>query len=288
MPREKRGSRISHVLSNFGGHIRASIVRSPSYEHGPGNARSNRSIPSTPPAGHAETLFDSPTGSPTLNNRALPDGPEDVFANAQRRTPTKTGQRDTMISPLSMSAKHPLLDQSTITASPSKPTITFDLASPSPRRGMSESASFRPRANSDVTANGPKPPFRQTNSAGHDQPGPIVESSSLNMHRKTSHSPTRVRPHDPELMLHHARTEHAPQTSTTISDREEQRGAFMKFIRDLPNMLPGRTSIAPLAPPVSEEHLAYHLPRRHQRGEVVCMHYGTVDDLAMRQLEGRS
>lgn len=289
VPREKRGSRISHVLSSFGGHIRSSIARSPSYEHSHATNRSNRSIPSTPPNGLANALVDSPTASPTLNTRALPNGPDDVFASAQKRAPLKASSSGTMVSPLSASARHPLLDQSTITASPSKPTITFDLASPSPRRGISESNKTpRPRANSDVAAHGTKPLFRQTNSAGNDYAAPVVESASLNMYRKTSHSPIRARPSDPDLLLHHAKTEHAPLNSVTSPDREEQRGAFMKFLRDLPNMLPGRTSIAPSAPQSSEEHLTYQSPRRHQKGEVVCMHYGTVDDQAMRQLEGRS
>jgi hypothetical protein len=294
VPREKRGSRISHVLSNFGGHIRASIARSPSYDHAIYN-KSNRSLPATPPTNTDSALVDSPAASPTLNNKPLPGGPEDVFAVAQNRTPSKSlGPSSPLTSPLSMSAKHPLLDQSTITASPAKPTITFDLASPSPRRGMSDSGKFRPRANSDVPANGPKPPFRQTNSAGNDIPSPAHvstgASSSLNMYRRTSHSPSKPRPSDPDLMLHHARTEHIPVNSVHSPDREEQRGAFMKFIRDLPNMLPGRTSMMPSAsaPAATEEHLHYEMPRRHLKGEVVCLHYGTVDDLAMRQLEGRS
>jgi len=88
-------------------------------------------------------------------------------------------------------------------------------------------------------------------------------------------------------MLHHSKSENTPSTSTPV-DREEQRGAFMKFIRDLPNMLPGRNSLAAPVPYISPEHLNAKLPRRHQKGEVECLHYGTIDDLGMRQLEGRS
>ena len=71
-------------------------------------------------------------------------------------------------------------------------------------------------------------------------------------------------------MLHHSKSENTPSTSTTTHvDREEQRGAFMKFIRDLPNMLPGRNVLSAPVPHLSEEQIGAKLPRRHQKGEVV-------------------
>jgi hypothetical protein len=68
----------------------------------------------------------------------------------------------------------------------------------------------------------------------------------------------------------------------------EQRNAFVKFLKDLPSWLhvrsapTGVTGMLPLAEGIQEN------PKRHLRGEVVCLHYGTIDDAGMRQLEGRS
>jgi hypothetical protein len=283
VPREKKASRISHVLSNFGGHIRASMVRSPSQEHS--LSRANSSVPTTPSVAPSTALVESPHDSPNLRTGALP-ADADVFSNTTPRAHPSAPP----LSPLSSSTRHPLLDHTTVPSSPARPTITFELASPNSQRDRerADPANFRPRANSDVPAHGPKPPFRQTNSTGNE---PVQgAASSLNMHRKVSLSPTRQGPRGAgsELMLHHAKTEQPALTHATTSEREEQRGAFMKFIRDLPNMLPGRTSVSAAVPPVSDEQISAQLPRRHQKGEVVCLHYGTIDDLGMRQLEGRS
>jgi len=261
------------------------MVRSPSMENSP-YARTQGSLPSTPPPASGSALVDSPTASPTLRGRGLPSEPEEMLLG----NPISARTTPPALSPLSSSARHPLLDHSTIPSSPSRPTITFEIASPSAKRDRPDHdhdlVNFRPRANSDVPAHGPKPPFRQHNSAGHEPSAPKT-TSSLNMHRKSSHSPPRHRPAD-NLMLHLSKTENTPSTSTVHVDREEQRGAFMKFIRDLPNMLPGRNSISTPVPHLSDEQLGAKLPRRHQKGEVVCLHYGTIDDLGMRQLEGRS
>jgi hypothetical protein len=268
------------------------MVRSPSSENSP-YIRANGSLPSTPPA-TASHLVDSPTASPTLRGRGLSSEPDEMVLNH----PRSARASPPALSPLSSSARHPLLDQSTIPSSPARPTITFELASPSARRDRDRDrdrpdhdhdlVNFRPRANSDVPAHGPKPPFRQSNSAGNEASTPHT-SSSLGIHRKSSHSPPRPRPSE-DLLLHHSKSENTPSTSTSTThvDREEQRGAFMKFIRDLPNMLPGRNVLSAPIPYVSNEQLNAKLPRKHQKGEVVCLHYGTIDDLGMRQLEGRS
>lgn len=342
VPREKRGSRFSAVMSNIGGHLRSSITRSSSMDHvtqSPSKSHS-QDIPPTPPTqsqAPAHTtgtaLVDSPTASPTLHSRTLsPVGSprqksrtlslsrksrstaisEDVFREAggfggNGNTDGLPQPPDNAVSPVSPlsgpglgSRHHPLLDRQTSmsTAVPSKPTITFDLASPlidqadpsgstqpsDDRPARSHSLKFRPRANSDNV----KPPFRQYNSAGDGQT-PTMRNPGVG--RKTSlqtSSPTKSHPRQPnaDLALQHTKTEHA--------DEQQQRGAFMKFIRDLPNIIQGhghghgRNSVvspdqlrAATAPPPP-------LPPRRKKGEVVCLHYGTIDDQAMRQLEGRS
>lgn len=289
-----------------------------------------RSLPPTPPSGPTTTLVESPAASPTLKNRTLsPDagaGEGDYFGSAtdRFRATRKAGASSPGVSPLG-TARHPLLDRNSILTSPSKPTITFDLASPKmdqrhPPR--SSSFKFRPRANSHDPVMGPKPILPHTNSAGNvtgnaesvpgPRPGPAAAaaagagpSSHFSFHRKSS-SPTKPQlvNADSDLTLRHAKTQftpvlnHAPLVpersapqpsgSSQKVDREEQRGAFMKFIRDLPNMIHGRHSVSGAVASPRNEGLAEIKPRRRMKGEVVCLHYGTIDDRGMRQLEGRS
>lgn len=322
IPREKRVSRFSHVMSNLGGHLRSSITRTTSMDHVVQDGRV-RSLPPTPPTGPASTLVDSPQASPTMKNRSLSPNtnggtPDDFFSigrngNARSRS---TGPISPGISPLGTPRHHPLLDQNLVPSAPSKPTITFDLTSPAtlehdrPNPPRSSSFKFRPRANSHEPSTGAKPPLIQTNSAGHtigttnttgDTHEPHQNGNGLyDIHRKTTISPSKPRHSEPnqhDLQLHHARTTNTTTTPNTSNipttsqkvDREEQRNTFMKFIRDLPNIIHGRHSgSAGAVQPPSQDEMAKLAPRKRQKGEVVCLHYGTIDNLGMRQLEGRS
>ena len=332
VPREKKVSRFTNAISSLGGHLRSSMTRTTSMDHVVQEGRV-RSLPPTPPSGPTTTLVESPAASPTLKNRTLsPDaGDGDYFGSAtdRFRATRKAGSGSPGVSPLG-TARHPLLDRNSILASPSKPTITFDLASPKMEQRQpprSSSFKFRPRANSHDPAMGPKPTLPHTNSAGNvtggtdSIPGPRPAaaasaaggpgpSSHFSFHRLSS-SPTKppLTNADSDLTLRHAKTQYtpvsnhaplAPETSAPQPnrntgggssqkvDREEQRGAFMKFIRDLPNIIHGRHSVSGAAAPPTTEALAEIKPRRRMKGEVVCLHYGTIDDQGMRQLEGRS
>lgn len=73
-------------------------------------------------------------------------------------------------------------------------------------------------------------------------------------------------------------------------EHHRNKNAFTRFIHDIPNWLHrhhGSTTEAEVdterSLPVEDE-----VQRRHLKGEVVCLHYGTIDDAGMRLLEGRS
>lgn len=263
----------------------------------------SRSQPPTPSVGGTATLVESPTASPDLRSHDLPQS--NIFESTDRK---RSSGPMSPISPLD-TRHHPLLDRNASPSVPSKPTITFDLASPdiehqrphATRR--TSSFKFRPRSNSDAPNIGMKPPFRSHHSAGHETPpksttdDPQVFTSSHPhaaggyVNRKTSLSPTKPDP-DSNLALAHAKTEHSTASGESLGtgrhDRDEQRSAFMKFIRGLPDFLHGRNSTAAADSAANEEPVKSLPPKRRQKGEVVCMHYGTIDDQGMRQLEGRS
>ncbi|KAK4687734.1 hypothetical protein P7C73_g2391, partial [Tremellales sp. Uapishka_1] len=103
----------------------------------------------------------------------------------------------------------------------------------------------------------------------------------------TSPSPTREgMPPDVLPRFGRKRTSSTSMSGTadgaTAKD-QQQLNAFTKFLKDLPNIL-HRTSIN--LPDTDDK--ADDSRRRKQKGEVVCLHYGTIDDEGMRRLEGRS
>ena len=64
--------------------------------------------------------------------------------------------------------------------------------------------------------------------------------------------------------------QHAVSTGGGIAD---QRNAVLKFLRVLPTWLPGRSSTMP-----PSEMTSMVEPSRRMKGEVECIHYGTIDD----------
>lgn len=72
------------------------------------------------------------------------------------------------------------------------------------------------------------------------------------------------------------------------AQKETGGSAFAKFLRDLPGRFHSRVSLFHAD---SEDHVTKEdaeRPRRHLQGEVQVLHYDTLDDAGMRQLEGRS
>ncbi|WVF72323.1 hypothetical protein IAT40_007136 [Kwoniella sp. CBS 6097] len=71
--------------------------------------------------------------------------------------------------------------------------------------------------------------------------------------------------------------------------REHDKNAFLRFLKDLPGWL-HRSSSGPndLGERGRHEVEVEIKEKRWKKGEVRCLHYGTIDDAGMRQLEGRS
>lgn len=87
--------------------------------------------------------------------------------------------------------------------------------------------------------------------------------------------PTHSTPHNSTA----SKSSHV-QPSHPMEEHPEDRNSFVKFIKELPHWLHVKSSTAghrdglhPPETPQSERR------RRHQNGEVVCMHYGTIDDV---------
>jgi hypothetical protein len=73
----------------------------------------------------------------------------------------------------------------------------------------------------------------------------------------------------------------------------EEKGAFARFFRDIPNWLHRHTTHTvdePALPSDGQQmdNMQEVRLKRHMKGEVVCLGYGTIDDAGMRALEGRS
>lgn len=77
-----------------------------------------------------------------------------------------------------------------------------------------------------------------------------------------------------------------------LSLRAAEKGMAMipKFLRNLPGRLASRVSLFHGQDEHDDEEdgEAGGGPRRHMAGELQVLHYGTIDDAGMRQLEGRS
>lgn len=74
-----------------------------------------------------------------------------------------------------------------------------------------------------------------------------------------------------------------------VRDEPKETGsAFARFLRDLPGRFHSRVSLFHAEPEETTEAKKEEGPRRHLSGEVRVLHYNTLDDAGMRQLEGRS
>ena len=225
----------------------------------------------------------------------------------------------TAISPIN--ASHP--DGS---GAPARPRITFEpAASPAADRSSGPPATshkFRARANSDchdtsaraklassiglgapigvkkssagsgMTPSPSFPPRRATdellsNRASPDAPSDGFFASAPNTHRA---QPVPLHAEGGQSM---SRSSTQGTTAQPVLGHPEERGAFARFLRDIPNWLHRHTSIhssdEPAALADAAEQESEPVPvKRHMKGEVVCLGYGTIDDAGMRALEGRS
>lgn len=128
-------------------------------------------------------------------------------------------------------------------------------------------------------------------------------SSSGSLSRRRSEDPTLYRSpalhqlkavrstgHSADLSQGHFRVHRGSDGALGMTGQPQSGlGALTKFFRELPgrfqsrvNLFQGSEAGAEVEEPVPEP------PKRHLVGEVQVLHYGTIDDAGMRQLEGRS
>lgn len=271
-----------------------------------------RPLPPTPPPepnrhtmiSDAQEYVSSPTGSPSL--RSSDTLHDDVSVPTPRRSPPRATALPLRLASRPGSTAHPLLDANSVQASPpAYPKITFDPALPADA-DRSEVLNNRPRANSDGQHRGTTP---RALSSSSDYAA-LVSPIRGNAHRRSSGSLLRAKS---EMTLADLPTSTGLPTATntnasaptqslaprpalgqyglasaTTTGRHhrlsagnvhsEDKNAFVKFIKEIPGWLHAKSSpnheTVPLAPPPAE----LFKPRRHAKGEVVCLHYGTIDD----------
>ncbi|WVQ71467.1 hypothetical protein IAR50_001005 [Cryptococcus sp. DSM 104548] len=87
--------------------------------------------------------------------------------------------------------------------------------------------------------------------------------------------------------LAHAPTAPAPNSKANSNTRKEEVSSLRRWMKEFPGWLhvskdkPAEEKEEALPQVIEEE-------KRWQKGEVRCLHYGTIDDVGMRLLEGRS
>ncbi|WWD01539.1 hypothetical protein V866_008484 [Kwoniella sp. B9012] len=104
-----------------------------------------------------------------------------------------------------------------------------------------------------------------------------------------------------ENQIHRTTTIHTstqPSTSTAAvsttgvegggRERESDKNGFIRFLKDLPSWLHRSSSNNPHQPNEITLTIESPVEKRWKKGEVRCLHYGTIDDAGMRLLEGRS
>nr|XP_019013431.1 uncharacterized protein I206_01498 [Kwoniella pini CBS 10737]OCF52212.1 hypothetical protein I206_01498 [Kwoniella pini CBS 10737] len=129
-----------------------------------------------------------------------------------------------------------------------------------------------------------------------------ISNSTPSEHKSSTSFKNLLHPSESSTSMHRISTIHTStqptQTSSTglgvetngkLGGRESDKHTFIKFIKDLPSWLHRSSSHAP-------EDILIHVQDQNEneiekiwkKGEVRCLHYGTIDDAGMRLLEGRS
>ena len=166
------------------------------------------------------------------------------------------------------SARHQLTDEHIRHASPPvQPQLAFHLARPAPvDNSYSEDLSDASNMDSNLVppimgfATCP-PRFQQPSSAFRRNSG-----GSLSLRWRTH----AIEPPDASAGL--------PQNSLPNENvvKDEQNNTIRQFLRDLPNWLSGRSSTLMAGSSLPVEAKNDH--GRRMKGEIVCLHYGSLDD----------
>jgi hypothetical protein len=290
-------NRLSHAFANLGGHLRLSMTRTGSSDtQYRSNVHTDRPLPPTPPPENEVRRINSRDAGRSL---AMTRSPEEMesLQPLPGGQPSRSLSRPSKLSirTRSGSATHPLLDANSVLASPpAHPKITFDPALPrdADRPG---SVQPRPRANSDSIPNEMskiKRTFSSSSNTARVSPPRAGElrRSSGGSPRATAQIPTADLPNLSPVARRPSNPNQLSSRSIGSSHHSaEHRSSFVSFFRDLPGLLHVKSSPNHDSEELPGRHEADEFrTRRHYRGEVACLHYGTIDDAGMRQLEGRS
>jgi len=278
-------NRLSTVLNSLGGHLRGNMPgRSVSTEPAAiSRTRLEQILPPLVVPGSPQYLFASPMVSPSSSSlRAaeglIPSPRRSNSPNAVRNTPPRL--RSSGSTPR---ARHLSTDQSTVPPSPpAKPATSCKQAVPVPSGPFPPDEEPRRRANSDVPTSSTNPlgtPRIDKSLTSNEAPVPNPYVSPFaGRTRQSSGGSLRLKQRDvlsgPEQISAGGTISYQPRVSVDLP-RENQHNAFVRFWRDLPNFL-HRPNVAVAV----EAALAQGTrgARHHLQGEVVCLHYGTIDD----------
>jgi hypothetical protein len=272
-------NRISQVLSSFGGHLRLQMTRTgsidtSSFDRIRISSPTNPTIPYPEALSSSDKLVASPQSSPSLGaifdgGVSIPPPRPPLPRPSPPRALTQRSRSPTL-------SRHPLTDFQTVDTSPARSRVTYDSAASasSDRRPASESNGIPPDApvSSEHLRNGNRSTSAFPRRAQTTEPSPLRlrrDSSSSSSFR----APFRHRTIDADA---------APSESKPLPDRrdkETEKSALAKFLKDLPHWLHVRSSSG--GAPDDAEHAiktAHEGGRRRMKGEVVCLHYGTIDD----------
>jgi len=183
-------------------------------------------------------------------------------------------------------SRHQLTDSGTISPGrPAKPIITFDLAES--ERPNLEKNSRRRRSNSESHNESDRPVIKSSPSFPPRLPGSTFSQAEENPVRRgslISHLPARVLSEPLHTLVSREKESDTSHSNSNYSGNSNGNsanvGGISRFFRELPNIL-HRTSIfaADNDHSGADGDLADEVkPRRHLKGEVVCLHYGTIDD----------
>ena len=241
-----------------------------------------------------------PNGSPASRSAGSPRQHSSSSLGSKSRLPLRTRS--------SSQNTHPLMDPASFVPSPpADPVITFDPDLSGTPHSISPKTRSRAGStdSSDVSNHGVH--RRRTlmpKRINTIDPELIKRSNSerrtpkrdVSFNRRTQTIDTNdFEKHSVSNVLRRPLTGLVTRSSVAIPPtvvNDEDPNAFIKFfnnLQTLPSWL--HRSSAAMPDVTGERELQVDsagVRHRHQQGEVVCLHYGTIDDAGMRQLEGRS
>lgn len=319
IPREKALSRLSNVFAFGARHPRNSMFRTPSMEPAPaGNVHADRPLPPTPsvtelltssPPSSPRLMSNNESGLIPPPKAPTPRG-SPLDPQPPRLSPLRSasGARHPLTdsSTVPLSPANPKITFDLASPDPAdrprhnsfRPRARSDASKPLGKPVLTTSTSFPGPDHVDSAISLGDDRIDGDQSHGNDGQHRPTSTFISDLRRRTSlgtrSSPKSADeshlPHPQEALglgISRAKTEQPHDSTTSLSSApsHHDRSAFMRFLKDLPNRLHRTSTVSPddaVSP--SREGVAGQLPPlppkpRRKKGEVVCLHYGTIDDV---------